>query len=55
MQFDLGDYLAFLASGSHLIVEVLKEAFDLGQRRPSHGPGQSMRNLVLEHRVAAAG
>ena len=49
--FDLGDHTALLVPRRRLIVEILEEPLDLGQRRPPHGPRQPMRDLFLEHRV----
>ena len=46
--FDLGDNTAFLAPGRRLIVEILEEPFDLGQRRSPHGPRQPMGDLLAQ-------
>src|SRR3546814_5473111 len=51
MPFDLGDDAARLVPGRRLILEVLEEPFDLGQRRPSHGPCQPMRDLLAQDGV----
>src|SRR3546814_8849532 len=51
MPFDLGDDAARLVPGRRLILEVLEEPFDLGQRRPSHGPCQPMRALLAQDGV----
>ncbi len=46
MPFDFRDYPALLDPGRRLIPEALVEAFDLGQRRPTHGAAQSMCDLL---------
>ena len=46
--FDLGDNAARLLPGRCLILEILVEAFDLGQRRSPHGPGQPMRDPLSQ-------
>jgi hypothetical protein len=48
MPFDLGDHAALLVPGCRLILEVLEEPLDLGQRRPPHGPRQPMRDLLAQ-------
>src|SRR3546814_1461038 len=53
MPFDLGDDAARLGPGRRLILEVLEEPFDLGQRRPSHEPCQPMRDLLAQDRSEA--
>ena len=49
--FDLGDDAALLVPGRRLILEVLVEAFDLGQRRPPHGARKPMRDLLAQNGV----
>ena len=49
--FDLGDDAARLVPGCGLILEVLVEALDLDQRRPPHGPGQPVRDLLAQDAV----
>ena len=46
--FDLGDDAAFLVPGRRLILEVLVEALDLGQRRPPDRARQPMRDLLAQ-------
>ena len=48
MPFDLGDHAALFVPGGRLIVEILEEPFDLGQRWSPHGPRQPMRDLFAQ-------
>ena len=46
--FDLGDNTAFLAPGRRLIVEILVDALDLGERGAADVPRQPMRDLLTQ-------
>lgn len=46
--FDLGNDTASLVSRRRPIFEVFEKSFDLGQRRPAHGPLLPVRDLLAQ-------
>jgi len=48
MLFDLGDHPALVLPTLRLILEVLEEPLDLGQRRPPHRARQPVRDLLAQ-------
>ena len=51
MPLDLGDHAAWFVPALRLILEILVEALDLGQRGAPHRPGQPMCNLLPQHGI----
>ncbi len=53
VQIDLGNDTAWLVPGRRLIVEILEEAFDFGQRGPPYGPRQPVSDLLAQDSVGS--